>query len=52
MFLVENDEVPKEIESYLVKYFTTTDVTEATVLGGDNVVNKNVRDQFNKWLNN
>ncbi|MGB7999780.1 MAG: cell wall-binding repeat-containing protein [Anaerobacillus sp.] len=52
MFLVENDEVPKEIESYLVKYFTTTDVTEATVLGGDNVVNQNVRDQFNKWLNN
>ncbi|WP_394172053.1 cell wall-binding repeat-containing protein [Guptibacillus hwajinpoensis] len=52
MFLVESNKIPKEIESYLVKYFTTTDVSGATVLGGDNAVNKEVRDQFNKWLNN
>ena len=52
MFLVESNKIPKEIESYLVKYFTTTDVTGATVLGGENAVNKEVRDQFNKWLNN
>ena len=51
MFLVKSDEIPKEIESYLVKYFTTTDVSGAKVLGGENAVNKDVKNKLNKWLN-
>ncbi|WP_270180132.1 cell wall-binding repeat-containing protein [Alkalihalobacillus sp. CinArs1] len=50
MILVQKDDVPGEVESFLTKYLYTNDITSVKVLGGNGAVSEMTKDELQKLV--
>lgn len=50
LILVQKDDVPGEVESFLTKYLYANDITSVKVLGGNGAVSEMTRDELQKLV--
>ena len=50
LVLVQKDDVPGEVESFLTKYLYTNDIKSVKVLGGNGAVSEKTKNELQKLV--